>query len=304
MTDADSEASTAPNTENQPSPEADGNGFDADDAAEGGAGGPAPDAEPDAEAETVAEAVTECLDRQAALDETLGDLERAWCRGEAVQAEVEAVFDRVEGLETVARLDYGESLGDRIDDAVRQGALSADQRERFAAWWETVDWVVPGIAAYTRTNNSACTHWTRKELDLQRVNGQAVAEWTLWYGLDEAYAAQVPVATFFDEAATRLQYLAQLLPAVVEHGDIDPDDLAGLLRHREGLAEVADRLETLADEAPGDDDADDGSSGPRFDPSTGGMVDDSPAGSDSNTGGDGEEGEEGDESEAARRMFQ
>jgi hypothetical protein len=227
---------------------------------------------PDSVLRSVADTIIDLLDRREVLGRIIRELEQEHFQGHSIQDDLNEIFSRSEDLRIVSRLDYADELAPLLDD-LEEDYLDSEQRQEFEAWWGDVDWIAPGIAAYRREKDSLYSHWTRKNVDIDSLNGEIVANWTLWYGVDQQYSVRVPFDAFFEESVQRITLLVNVLPIAIERNDVSPELFAKLYERRELLDKALTRLDAIADahglEIPTELESEDR---PRFDPSTGNFI--------------------------------
>jgi hypothetical protein len=210
--------------------------------------------------ESFSDHVRACVDRATAFGELFSDLEQAHIQGQAVQTDLNAVFEESDSLATIARLDLGDSLEGGLDDAVEHGLLQPTEREAFDELWDDIDWIAPGVRAFDSERSGDPRHWTGKDISFDTVQGELVVEHTLEYGVDTVHRLRIPVKKFFLDSVQRLQMISRVLPVALEKGDLDPEALARIVDTQSDLVEVIEQLDQVAPDG-GDEQGQDDSAG-------------------------------------------
>jgi hypothetical protein len=201
-------------------------------------------------------AVQDCLARRERLRTVIADLYAAQLRGEAVQDDLDALFEDDEALLAVAGLADQGLLEELLEKATDHDCLTADERDAFEALWADINWIAPAASGYEAARSDDPAYWTDKDVQPVAANGKLVIDHSLAFGVDTVHDIRVPAWKFFVDAVQRLQYVSQLLPTAIEKGDIEAEELANVLETRDDLLEVADQLDELDVQQLSDDGAD------------------------------------------------
>jgi hypothetical protein len=199
----------------------------------------------------VAEVVTTCLQHKQTLSRTLEPMRAAQLRGEAVQTDLEQVFDRFPALRVVALFHRDDRLEPLLEAAVANDRLPEQAMSEFLGWWADKQWVSEGIQAHGESKFArSASAWDTTGLDVTPIEDELIVEHVMRKGVDEVHRLRAPAPAFIEHDVWRLQAVLEALADARADGAVTLDDevQSGLAAARDELTTALELVDTLADD--------------------------------------------------------
>lgn len=168
-----------------------------------------------------AERLRQCITADETIQQELNRLRAEQLRGDAIQDEINAIYDRMPGLQHLATLEQQGRVEERLSELQEKDALSTSEREAIQTLWNSISWIVDGVDAYAAVRHNSPLAWTDKRLQFTTRGDDLVAEHELNWGVDRIHHLYIPVDEFIADTIDRLRAINTILPTAVEEGYLD-----------------------------------------------------------------------------------